>query len=85
MGKTGGLFRMKDTHPRLRIIDLAELVHWSCQPNFIFQIRVHSHVSHTWKLKKNIILEHIGTWTGLGKEGLDDNFHQLLLGDSESH
>ena len=26
---------------------------------------------------------HIGTWTGLGKEDLDDNFHQLLLRDSE--
>ena len=24
-------------------------------------------------------------WTGLGKENLDDNFHQLLLRDSENH
>ena len=32
-----------------------------------------------------LILEHIDTWTGLGKEDLDDNFHQLLLRDSENH
>ena len=30
------------------------------------------------------MLEHIGTWTGLGKEDVDDNFHQLLLRDSEN-
>ena len=35
--------------------------------------------------KPTVILEHIGTWTGLGKEDLDDNFHQLLLRDSENH
>ena len=31
------------------------------------------------------ILEHIGTWAELGKEDLDDNFHRLLLKDSENH
>ena len=35
--------------------------------------------------KPTVNLEHVGTWTDLGKEDLDDNFHQLLLRDSENH
>ena len=43
----------------------------------VIKVRLES----TWLL----ILEHIGTWTELGKEDLDDNFHQLLLEDTENH
>ena len=32
-----------------------------------------------------LILEHIGSWTRLRKEDLDDNFYQLLMKDSENH
>ena len=51
----------------------------------IFFVFCTLHYYYGYTRNQLLILEHTGTWAGLGKEDLDDNFHQLLLRDSENH